>query len=380
MKRHSISLVLLLGISARYASALDKVAPISDEMINATISELEVQDKLRTKVRWLTLGAVLGTAGYLGYKWYYQDDPKKLPPSQEKLAAELNELKRQFDELKAGQKEAAKPVEAPEMQDPWYQRWPKSAWNKVCGIPSGVVSLLGSTKGAMGHILPGFMANVLLSYSGMPFFRYLTPAGMKVSDYLFLPHTITWFVGKKINLYRTFGLLIEWIAQDKKEGVNMAASKEEIALKVNALVRDIEQTLGFMHYVTTQIPLTGALEIQTSESIQNKLRNSIGYLSKRVNEFVETEHNQAEYSTKALALSILIKGTLFGLISALEEFEFVQRAAGYEDVEPTRTFKRLRLLVKPENISEDKEKIKKMIGKELIGVLRNSPLAVILGM
>lgn len=379
MKRHSISLALLMGISSSFLSA-NKVAPISNEVVTATISELEAQDKLRTKVRWLTLGAVMGTAGYVGYKWYYQEDPKKLSPSQEEQAAQLKELKRQLDELKSSQKAAEKPPAAPKEQDPWYERWPKGAWNKVCGIPSGIVTLLGSTKGAMGHILPGFMANVLLSYSGMPFFRYLTPAGMKVSDYLFLPHTITWFVSKKINLYRTFGLLIEWIGQDKKEDVNIALSKEEITLKVNTLVRDIEQILGFMRYVTAQIPATNTLEIQTSESIQSKLHNSIGYLSKRVNDFVETEHQQAEYASKALALSILIKGTLFGLINALEDFEFVQKAAGYEDIEPTRTFKRLRLLVKPENISEDKEKIKKMISKELVGVLRTSPLAVILGM
>lgn len=376
MKKRSLVLLLIASIGAN-VRAQDKVQPISDDVIQATFNELDAQDRLRTKIRLFAAGATAATAGYYLWRWYHPSEEKKEEKVTKEVSRDVENLKKQFKEFKEEYKvqEAAKVGVLEE--DPWYKRWAAGARDKISNLPSGVMSLLSATKNAFGSYFPGIVAGMVITRVGTPFLNFLYPISTKVSNYLLLPHTISWFLEHKIHFADTIKQLLMWIDEDKNNG-EIALSKQNFANKINSLVRDIEHILGFMQYVTSQLPEDGILEKESSVNLQSKIKSAIEMFSGRVNQFLETTHDEQTYSAASIVMSIGLKGTLFMVINTLQEFEFVQKGAGYEDIDLKSTFKSLRKLVKPQEINQDKEAIKKLVGKQLMTILANSPLGALL--
>jgi hypothetical protein len=371
MKKQSLALCILIGLSAGLIKAVE---PISDERIEATVASLEAQDSLRTKVRLLSLGAAAVGSGYYLYNWWKQPN-QSVEDDVKLLKNRVNDLQERLKDFQLKDKDKEKPEdkkpEKPEEDKPWYSRWANSAWNKVKGAPSHIPGLV---KWAV-------WANI--TAGSVRFFKFLVPVAGKAGDYLFLPHTTSWFLDKEILFRRTVGELVKWIDEvteyaktdDKTLVVDSVASKQKLSIAFTQLIRSTESILGYMRYVTKQVPEDNILEIRKSEELQATIRKVVTACTGKVDEFLKAHHtDQTEFITKALALGLVLKKlTLIKIISSLEDFDSVQNAAGYNEHSDVHTFKYLRALVAPEDQKlldrEDmKREIMETIGEMLYGM------------
>ena len=121
-------------------------------------------------------------------------------------------------------------------------------------IYSGAKSLVSRTPGfvqaAFGSFLFGEAVKVL---------HLSLPGCEKITDYLFLSHTITWFIDKKTTLSASVNELAKWINEDKKEITDVTIVQEELAAKVSQLISDVESVIGFVRYVTLHLPQDNSL-------------------------------------------------------------------------------------------------------------------------
>lgn len=365
MKKQSLSLLIVVGFSGSLIKALES---ISDERIAATVTSLEEQDSRRTKVRLLSLGAAALGSGYYLYNWLKQpsqtveDNVKVLERRIDGLQGQLK-----YFQLKDKPEEDKKSEESKPENKPWYSRWASTAWDKIKSAPNHIPGLV---KWAI-------WANI--TAGSVRFFKFLVPVAGKAGDYFFLPHTTSWFLDKEISFRRTAGELVKWVYEiaeyangdGKLEAIDIAGSKQRLSIAYTQLIRSTEAILGYMQYVTKQVPEDNILEIKKSEELQASIRKVVTNCAVKVDEFLKTQHEPTDFITKALALGLILKKlTLIKIISALEDFDSVQNAAGYYEHSDVHTFKYLRALVSPEDQKLlDREDMKREIMETITEML-----------
>jgi hypothetical protein len=309
----SIPLGSLLGMSGEPPKER-----ISNERINNVKVELVRQEREVNAARSVAFTAVIAGACYLTYKWLVAKDEIRDPnrPTDDFIKELRNAAGAHgIAEFMKKYKEDLQRQEAAN-NDPWFRkagRWIKDrAIRTLHDIPHAFWLIAVPTP--------------------FTIIRNTIPGVSIISDYMFTPRTIQWFIIRRTSFTPCAHDIKKWVQRSMaaKQGELTDTTFKELETIVNMFVNQVEKVLGFMSYIKDKVPAALKAEHDRGDLISKKIKEVTDQFCQAADKVIF--HAESNEKKHIRTMDSLFDYMILDMSDQIESFKNIEKSIGLEDI------------------------------------------------
>lgn len=309
------------------------VKPFSLDNAELTRRGLQAEQRVRTGCHVIAGAAVLAGGAYAGYRAYksvqqYYDTKVKEEERKKNMDPRITTLEERVAALALQANQTA--VDNQEVKTTSSLTWRNWFLEKAKWVGKG-------TQGLVGALVFGEVARQATGVVS-----YQLPS---VADYLFKGRTLAWFIEQKakgafVAAVRDIG---QWVdVFESRTGAPNELERLTVASKIKAFTQEVEKVVGYMMFVKGRLNKYQVLEAARADECIEDIARECKQLAEDVNNFIT-----GKKKIDRVTMGINLRGRVLAILILIENFELVQLAAGYIDLDPSTVLNSLKTLINP---------------------------------